>query len=396
MMAPDPTVRAGKRHGRTKRWLLLSVLALGGWLMSAAEGQAREVWTVAEANRWYARQPWLIGANYIPSTAVNQLEMWQADSFDPDTINRELGWAQQLGMNSARVFLHDLLWQQDAAGFKKRIDQFLTIADKHHIRPILVFFDSCWDPDPKIGPQQAPIPGVHNSRWVQSPGRLGLEDPAQRPRLRAYVEDIVRTFGKDRRVLAWDIWNEPDSPGGKAYRPIPNKETLVEVLIVDAFGWARAQDPIQPLTSSLFQTDSWAKGAMRSLERKQVAQSDILSFHDYRWPEDFEANIKALQVYGRPIWATEYLARGAGSTFDGVLPIAKKHNVGVWNWGFVDGKTQTRFPWDSWDRPYISGDAPLWFHDIFYRDGNAYRPTEIEIIKRMAKSKKGVAPPLPY
>lgn len=358
----------------------------------AQPAEAREVWSKAEANAWYDRQPWLIGTNYIPSTAINQLEMWQAETFDPVTIDRELGWAQGLGMNTVRVFLHDLLWEQDPEGFKKRIDSFLTIAAKHEIKPMFVLFDSCWDPDPKLGPQHPPIPGVHNSGWVQSPGRAGLEDPAQRPRLKSYVEGIVGAFAKDDRVLVWDIWNEPDSPGGNAYRPIPNKEALVEGLIVDAFEWARAQNPVQPLTSSLFETDGWRAGKIRPLEHKQLAQSDILSFHDYRWPEDFAANIAMLESYGRPILATEYLARGAGSTFDGMLPIAKKKNVGVYNWGFVDGKTQTRFPWDSWQRPYVGVEPTVWFHDILRSDGTPYRAAEAEMIRRYAAAPKGVVP----
>ena len=372
--------------------VLLPILLLA----AAQPAIAREVWTKAQANAWYDRQPWLIGANYIPSTAVNQLEMWQAETFDPATIDRELGWAERLHMNTVRVFLHDLLWQQDAAGFKRRIDTFLTIAARHRIKPMFVLFDSCWDPDPRLGPQRPPVPGVHNSGWVQSPGRAGLEDMTQRARLRAYVEGVVGAFARDDRVLAWDIWNEPDSPGGKAYRPIPNKEILVEGLIVDAFEWARAQEPIQPLTSSLFETDGWAREAIRPLERKQLAQSDILSFHDYRWPEDFAANVRTLQAYGRPVLATEYLARGAGSTFDGILPIAKRANVGVFNWGFVDGKTQTRLPWDSWKRPYVGAEPPVWFHDVLHGDGTPYRVAETTMIVRFAIAPKGVMPaPLP-
>lgn len=371
------------------RHLLFAAIAL----TAAPPASARDVWTKQQANSWYDRQPWLIGANYIPSNAINQLEMWQAETFDPATIDRELGWAEALHMNTMRVFLHDLLWQQDAKGFKQRIDVFLTIAAKHHIKPMFVLFDSCWDPDPKLGPQHPPIPGVHNSGWVQSPGRMGLEDAGQRPRLRTYVEGVVSAFAKDDRILAWDIWNEPDSPGGKAYRPIPNEEKLVEGLIVDAFDWARSRDPIQPLTSSLFETDGWARGTIRPLERKQLAQSDVLSFHDYRWPEDFAANVRTLQAYGRPVLATEYLARGAGSTFDGILPIAKRANVGLFNWGFVDGKTQTRLPWDSWKRPYVGEEPPVWFHDVSRGDGTPYRVAEAEMIGHFATAPKGVVPP---
>ena len=134
-------------------------------------------WTEQRANDWYAQQPWLVGSNYIPATAINELEMWQADTFDPQRIDLELGWAESIGLNTMRVFLHDLLWQQDAPGFQKRIDTFLTIANKHHIRILFVLFDSCWDPYPQLGKQRDPRPGVHNSGWVQSPGAAALKIP---------------------------------------------------------------------------------------------------------------------------------------------------------------------------------------------------------------------------
>src|SRR6266700_803685 len=147
-------------------------------------------WSEARANEWHQHQPWLVGSNFLPATAINELEMWQADTFDPQEIDKELGWAEGLGMNTMRVFLHDLLWQQDPAGFKKRIDSFLNIAAKHQIRPVFVLFDSCWDPYPKLGPQHPPVPGVHNSGWVQSPGATALADPNKEARIRAYVEGV--------------------------------------------------------------------------------------------------------------------------------------------------------------------------------------------------------------
>ncbi len=189
---------------------------------------AAERWTEQQAHEWYNRQPWLVGANYIPANAINQLEMWQADSFDPATIDKELGWAQSIGMNTMRVYLHNLLWEQDAKGFKQRIDAFLAIAAKHNIKPIFVLFDSCWDPEPKLGPQHPPIPGVHNSGWVQAPGRARLEDASGYPKLREYVQGVVGAFAKDDRILAWDVWNEPDNDGGGNYPKHVGKQKLVE------------------------------------------------------------------------------------------------------------------------------------------------------------------------
>src|ERR1043165_483874 len=208
-------------------WLLLVVTAFGA---------QSERWSEQKARDWYARQPWLVGANYNPASASNELEMWQADSFDPKRNDLEIGWAEGLGMKTMRVSLHDLLWQ-DSQGFKTRLHQFLTIAAKHKIRPIFVLFDSVWDPNPKLGKQRAPRPGVHNSGWVQSPGRKALQTPSEYPRLQAYVKGVVGAFAKDQRVLAWDIWNEPDNVNPGSYNELEpkNKVELVLRLLPQAF-----------------------------------------------------------------------------------------------------------------------------------------------------------------
>jgi len=373
--------------------LLLAAWTLGlAQTLWAAEPVAR--WSDAKAKAWYAKESWIVGSNYVPANAINQLEMWQSDTFDPQRIDRELGWAQALGMNTMRVFLHDLLWEQDAAGFKKRIDQFLSIASKHGIKPILVLFDSCWDPEPRLGPQHEPIPGVHNSGWVQSPG-VALADPAQYPRLERYVKDVVGAFANDTRVLAWDVWNEPDNSGGGNYdaRQPKNKAELVARLLPQTFAWARSAAPSQPLTSGLWHNDDWSDASkLNEVERIQVEQSDVISFHSYDWPERFAARVRQLSGYGRPLLCTEYMARGNGSTVDGVLPLAKKLDIGMVNWGFVDGKTQTTLPWDSWERPYTLRPPTLWFHDLLHGDGTPYRQREVDIIKALRSAPRRSVP----
>jgi len=356
-------------------------------LTFALSAQAQR-WSEEEANAWYAQQPWLVGSNYIPADAINQLEMWQADTFNPQQIDKELGWAQGIGMNTMRVFLHDLLWQQDPEGFRKRIDTFLTIADKHHIRPVLVLFDSCWDPDPKLGPQHPPIPGVHNSGWVQSPGEKALRDSSQYPRLKTYVEGVIGAFANDKRVLAWDLWNEPSNGNDSSYgkNDPRNKKQLVLALLPQVFSWAREAHPSQPLTSGVWNGDWSSLDKMDAISRVQIEQSDVISFHNYGWPEEFEQRIDQLRQFHRPLICTEYMARGAGSTFDTILPIAKKNHVAAINWGFVAGKTQTYLPWDSWQRPYVLQQPTVWFHDVFHPDGKPYRERETELIRRLTSS----------
>lgn len=350
---------------------LLMVISLGA--MMALHVQAEQTqpaddvkinrWSAEKANAWYTELPWLVGCNFIPSTAINQLEMWQADTFDPETIDRELKWASGLGMNSVRVYLHDLAWEADAAGFKKRIEQFLEIAARHRIRPMFVFFDDCWNADPKIGPQPAPKPGIHNSGWMQSPGRDVANDPSQWARLKRYVKDIITTFGKDKRILFWDLYNEPGNEG-QGIKSIP--------LLKKAFQWAREAGPSQPLTAGV-----WS--GKQELCEVPLAYSDIITFHNYENAKNLTHQIAKLKKHGRPVICTEWLRRGHSDVATH-LPIFKKDCVGCYNWGLVSGKTQTIYPWGS------KSDAPepkLWFHDVLKKDGSPFDPEEIEQFKNL-------------
>jgi hypothetical protein len=340
-------------------------------------------WTAARANAWYDRQPWLTGADFVPSDAINELEMFQQPTFNPQLIDKELGLAQSAGMNTLRVFLQDQLWQGDAEGFKHRLDVFLAIAARHGIRPMLVLFDSCWETNPHLGPQHPPIPGVHNSGWVQSPGKQRLMDPAVEPQLKAYVQGVVGAFADDPRVLAWDIWNEPDNRGGDTEADLAAKVERVDELLPKAFAWARAMHPTQPLTSGVW-TGDWTHADLESATTKiQLADSDVISFHNYDWPEGFEARVKSLQPLGRPLLCTEYMARGAGSTFDTILPLAKQYHVAAINWGLVAGKTQTYLPWDSWQRPYVLLQPTIWFHEVFRQDDTPYRQHEVDLMREL-------------
>lgn len=367
------------------RRLILGLIAASA-LFAQTSGPAR--WTEDAANAWYTKQPWLVGSNYLPASAINELEMWQADTFDPKRIDRELGWAEKIGMNTMRVFLQDQLWKQDPEGFKKRIDTFLAIAAKHHIHPLLVLFDSCWDPEPTLGKQHAPTPGVHNSGWVQSPGAKGLTDESQYPALAEYVKGVVGAFANDERILGWDIWNEPDNRNDSSYKDPPNKKELVLALLPRAFAWAREAKATQPLTSGIWHDDpNTPSDKLSPMAREQLELSDVISFHNYNPPAKFEEEVKWLDTYHRPLLCTEYMARPQGSTFSGILPVAKKYKVAAINWGFVAGKSQTYLPWDSWQKPYVNGRVPaVWFHDVFHENGKPYKREETRFIRRITGS----------
>lgn len=327
-------------------------------------------WPVEKANAWYAQQPFLVGCNFIPSNAVNELEMWQADTWSPDVIDRELGWAADLGMNIVRVFLHNLAYEQDTQGYFQRLEHFLQIADKHQIKVMFVFFDSCWNDDPVSGPQTQPKSGVHNSGWLRCPGSKMLFDTSTWHRLEAYTKDTIEHFADDTRILVWDIYNEPSNSG---------YTDAVMPLLEKSFEWARAANPTQPITSGW-----WIDHALSN--EFMFANSDIITFHNYLEPQYLERQIQELQArFHRPVICTEYMARTHKSTFEGSLPVFKKYRVGAINWGLVQGKTNTIY---AWNEPIHSGEEPtLWFHDIFRPDGSIYNQLDVDAI-REATGKK--------
>jgi hypothetical protein len=369
-------------------WRALIALLLVLPLLSST-AFARERWSTDQARRWGDQMPWLVGCNYGPSTAINELEMWQAETFDVVTIDRELGWAQGLGFNSIRVFLHDLAWRQDPEGFLKRMDQFLAVADKHHIGVDFVLFDSVWDPNPKPGKQRDPRPGVHNSGWVQSPGAELLTHPERWDAdLKPYVTAVVSHFKDDKRIHFWETINEPDNTNGNSYNkqePKDKKERATD-LLNKAFDWARSADPSQPITSGAW-IGTWGDPEkLNPTERVQLSESDVISFHSYDKLETMKLCVEHLRRYDRPILCTEYMARPRGSTFDPILEYLKSQKVAAYNWGFVAGKTNTIYAWDTWQKA-ASGEPKVWFHDIFRADGTPFDPKEVQYIRGVTAAK---------
>ena len=328
-------------------------------------------WSQEKADEWYAAQDWIVGANFVPSTAINQLEMWQEETFDPKTIDRELGYAEDIGMNAMRVYLHSLAYKADKEGFKNRVEKYLDIADSHGIKTIFVFFDDVWDANPKLGKQPMPEPGVHNSGWVQDPGYPESVEMADSPELERYVKDIISTYQNDDRVLMWDLYNEPGN-NGKANESLP--------LLKNVFKWAREVDPSQPLSVGLWNWD------LIDLNTFQALNSDIVTYHSYDAPDTHERLIELLKTHGRPLIVTEYMARTRNSRFSNTLPMLKDYNIGAINWGLVKGKSNTIYAWDT---PIESGEEPIeWFHDVFRKDGTPYRQDEADLIRKLTSEPK--------
>ncbi len=346
-----------------KNLVLLTCL----YLLTSYPGNAQEQkWTIEKANEWYAGHTWITGANFNPSTAINQLEMWQADTFDPETIDRELGYAEGIGFNTMRVYLHSLAYSADPTGFKDRVTAYLGIADSHGIKTIFVFFDDVWNKTPEIGKQPEPKPGTHNSGWVQDPGDPAHTDESSFPVLERYVTDILQTFATDDRVLMWDLYNEPGNSG---------KLTTSLPLLKNVFIWAREVNPSQPITAGLWAWD------FHELNAFQAMNSDILTYHNYDDEKKHQHIINLLKTHGRPMVCTEYMARTNNSRFSNILPILKKENIGAINWGLVAGKSNTKYAWNT---PIADGSEPVeWFHEVFMPDGTPYRRDEVELIKKL-------------
>lgn len=350
---------------------LLSLVAFSLLSQSIFAQTPREIWSVEKANAWYKTKGWLRGSDFIPSTAINQLEMWQAESFDPATIDRELGYAESIGMNSMRVYLHHLAWEVDPAGFKNRVNQYLKIADKHHISTLFVLFDDCWNPTYSLGKQPAPKPGVHNSGWVRDPGELIFTEPQVIEKLEAYVKDVLTSFKNDKRIVLWDLYNEPGN-SGYGNRSMP--------LLEKVFVWGRQVNPIQPLSAGVW---DWK---LKELSEFQIKNSDVTTYHNYGDAENHRQDIAKLRTLSqRPLICTEYMARSRNSLFSTIMPMLKKENIAAYNWGLVAGKTNTIY---AWDKPMPDGKEPeLWFHDIFRPDGTPYKQDEVKVIKDLTGKK---------
>ena len=349
-----------------------------------------KIWSPEQAFDWYKEHEWIVGCNYLPSNSINQLEMFQKETFDSEINNLELSWARSLGFNSVRVYLHDLLWE-DKESFKETLNVFLDICKSNNIKPILVLFDDCHRPYPKLGKQPKPVRGVHNSGWKQSPGLAivhAINDDALNdnlPRLKKFVQEILNDFNADERILMWDIYNEPGQFG------IGDKSIT---LLKKTWEWAHEVRPSQPLTSCL---DGSVGTEIIECNRKN---SDVITFHTYEG-EKLQETISRLKENDRPLICTEYMAREFGSTFQFSMPIFKENNVGCFNWGLVAGKSQTHFGWstimelkkkkeegDFLDDEEVIPEPEIWFHDILRKDGKPYNVEETNFIKEITSSKK--------
>ncbi len=323
----------------------------------------RGMWSPEKAWTWYKSKPWIVGWNYTPTTCVNATEWWQDEKKVSDsTIHRELKLGQQLGYNSVIVYLQYLVWLKDSAYCKERFSKFLALADQHNMTVTPTFFDDvnfiCSGDDcgnSHLGDQGEPNAGKLMSQWGASPGPKYVLDANQRPNFKRYVQDFIKTFGQDKRILMWNMYNEP-SNSGIGSRTYP----LVEL----AFVWAREIGCSQPLTVSDWtaQNNAWPYNL-----------SDICSFHGYMNNGSLVNLINKLRATQRPIICTEWLARGnPGTNILIDLPMFKRLGVGAIQWSLINGRMHCERSWSN----FGSYNNP-WFHDVLYNDGKPYKAEEV-------------------
>lgn len=348
-------------------------------------------WSEETACVWYEERPWLCGFNFLPSTAVNFIEMWQAASFDAETIERELGWARKIGFNTLRTNLPFDVWRADRDGLMQRVDRFLAIAEANGISTMLCLMDDCGfsGNGPALGAQPDPIPGVHNSRAVASPGRRVVMTPSAWGEVEAYVRDTVSRFAADPRILAWDVYNEPGNlmifaPDGE-HSFASELGAFSHRLLVEAFSWCREIAPTQPLTVAAWRVPSYGAEPEtfydNDIDRTALALSDVVSFHAYTSAGRVAGIIDQLRGIGRPILCTEWMARHADSRIKDQLSLFRSQHVGAWQWGLVNGRTQTHIPWPAMMATHMEEES-AWFHDLLRADGTPYSPDEVLEITR--------------
>ena len=338
-----------------------------------------ERWSAEKANAWYADQPWLVGCVYMPSYAGTSVEIWGRDYFNPEVVDRELALCEELGFNAIRLFLCDLVWQDDPDGFMDRLEQTVALADRHGLRILMTFFTNGGTiKNPYLKPQPEAVPGVHNSVWMASPGRDVVNDPSRWGPIERYEKAVLKRYKDDPRIFAWCLYNEPENT--KGFNTLPFLEAV--------FRWAREVNPSQPLTAPMWATPD-ARSYVEDISAFICAQSDIISFHSYESLEKCRRFVRYAQSFGRPVICSEWMARTRGSDYFSILPLFKEQKIGCFSYGLVNGKQQCHYPWnpvgdDGKPIPFTE-EPQVWFHDLYHPDLTPYSEAEIAFIKQTLK-----------
>ena len=380
--------------------MIVKMAAVGALALTAANdawAARKGPWPKEKAWAWYNAQPWIRGCNYMPASCANRVDQWQAYGSEARfaEMERETALMQKDGLNAVRIILGDLgfaVWRAEHDGIMQRFERMLEIFDSHGIRVILVFGNDCSRPKPlwslpEMGEQKWDL-GYHGGRKLSQhgsypdlPGYTAVDDPALREEFFKMCEEFLTKYAHDRRILFWNLWNEPGANRRDKISP-PHIRRLFEL--------AWRIDPDQPLAA-----DIWTGRV--SWPEKDVAEAvgaelnDIISYHSYLDLPAQTAQAKALKErFGRPMVNTEWLARVFDCTVQDVYPFFAQNRIGCTMWGYVNGKYQTHEPWEyTWrqleDNPKLMHYFKFtkWFHDLYRPSLRPYDPYEIAIIRHV-------------
>lgn len=339
-------------------------------------------WTPEQAWEWYNTQPWIRGFNGYPSNCVNRIAMWQKYNHEEvaKQIDYEFGLAEELGFNAVRCFIQFEPWYYEHDSFMANLEEYFTMADAHGIRVMLVLGNDCTVAKSRFKPAvfgeqkidwgyHSGIKGGQHAGDYTEAGYQLLDDPEIGPKYFDMVDEFAKKYGQDDRLQIWDIWNEY----GNSHRGKMSLPALLQFADI-----LRSNRVKQPITA----------GPLNTPELRDPCHelSDIISFHYYGPNEGVIPMIEELRErWERPLLNTEWLNRIGRNTVDYQFPLYYLERIGSYNWGLIQGYSQTFEPWGGYYIRQSKGeelDLTLWQHDLYRFNGLPYIPAETKLIRR--------------
>ncbi|MGI6713538.1 MAG: cellulase family glycosylhydrolase [Bacilli bacterium] len=349
-----------------------------------------EKWSKEKAWAWYNQQNWIRGFCYYPSCCVDLIEMWQEYNWDnvKKTINHEMKLAKDWGFNAVRIITSFEVYLDQHDAMMEHLEEFIMICDQHQIKVMVCLGNDCLVSKSNY---KKPIYGEQKCEYFYHSGKAisphivmndfgySLTDDEENvEKYLAYIDEIVGKYAKDKRVLLWDIFNEP----GNSKRDMLSYEIMKK-----SFEIARKHQTIQPCAACCWSYDKHNR-PYKEIELKALEMSDVILYHGYMDFKKHHRTVRWLKkTYDRPLFNTEWLHRIWHNNVKNLFPYFRKHKIACFNWGLVRGKSQTNEPWEWLFNVYHQGhgkdwDFTKWQHDLIRSNGQPYDFEEEKIIKR--------------
>ncbi len=359
-----------------------------------------EKWSNEKAWEWFNARPWIRGFNFVPSDCSGWVEMWQEYNHEKkvETMRTELALAKQIGFNAVRQFLAFDVWMYQRESFLKNVEEYLEICHENGLGVMFVLISDGGRPKkkPEFGEINAGIfhgsfkvdtrmiPGIFPctdpvasaatpAATAAKPAPTPLYSPVDEPELAEkfyeYCEDLASRYAKDERVIVWNLWNEPGN-SSRGTLSVPHMKRAFEIF--------RSHDPIQPLCADVWRIPK--SNILTEEEALAIELSDVISYHDYGSLDHSVRVIEFLRQFDRPLLNTEWLHRVQFNNVATHLPLYYNNNVGIFNWGFVNGKFKGHEPWEACWKRYAKGEKlemTKWQHDLLRPNHRPYDPEEI-------------------